>query len=180
MKIFSYLILGAIALIVPNEPSWADSKYCNTYLHDVHDQEADIKAIREEYNRINKLKLNAETFKYTTTDCVEGGEVTYYSFAGQVLKITEKGAMDDSVWRREYYYRDGKVIFCFESLDWGAAEGPVKTTEYRFYIKDGKSIREMSDKKIEDLTEKAAEAVSTAGKFLKVKTSKDFASVYCD
>ncbi|MCJ8154412.1 hypothetical protein MKJ01_11630 [Chryseobacterium sp. SSA4.19] len=149
----------------------------------VQDTESDIKLIREQYQKINSLKLQAQKFSYETKSCVEGGEITYYSFQGKIVKVTEKGAMNDAVWKKEYYYKDGKVFFCLENLQWGSAAGPTKTTVYRFYIKNGKSIREMSDQKIEDLKEKASENIALADALLKVKNSRNFSSVYdrfCD
>lgn len=181
MRIVALLALAAASIyVVPHSSLAADPRFSNTYQVSGNDQEAEIKKIREEYNRINGLNLKAENFKYETKDCVEGGEITYYSAGGQVVKVREKGAMDDAVWSKEYYYHDGKVIFCIESLKWGAAAGPTQTTTYRFYIKDGKSIREMEDKNITELSEKAAGIITTADKLLKVKATKNFASVYCD
>jgi hypothetical protein len=180
MKSLSYLMFGAVILFSARESPKLQSDVLISHHVNAKNEEAEIKAIRDEYNRINKLPLKSEIYKYKTNDCVEGGEVTYYSNNGQVVKVSEKGAMDDTVWRREYYYLQGKVIFCLESLEWGSAAGPVTTTEYRFYIKGGKSIREISNNKIEALTEKAAETVAVAGKLLKVKASKNFASVYCE
>ena len=143
-------------------------------------EEKEIKSIREEYNRINALRLNAERFSYAQKDCIEDGKITYYSSAGKILKVTDKAAMDDAVWIREYYYKDGAVFFCFEHLEWGAAAGPTQVSEYRFYIKDGKSIRETENKKIVNLKEKAAEVIALAKKALTVKAKRNFGDLYCD
>ncbi|RYZ15368.1 MAG: hypothetical protein EOP49_53205 [Sphingobacteriales bacterium] len=180
MKTLSILLLCATFFLAPQSGSALQINSSETAIADDSDTEADIKAIRAEYNRINGLKLKPETFTYKTQDSVEGGAVSYYTAAaGQIVKVSEQGAMDDAVWRREYYYKDGQVCFCFETLNWGAAAGPTITTEYRFYIKDGRSIREMSDKKIEALNEKSQEAIARAAKWLEVKGTKAFASVYC-
>ncbi|KIA96542.1 hypothetical protein OC25_02000 [Pedobacter kyungheensis] len=62
----------------------------------------------------------------------------------------------------------------------GAAAGPTQVSEYRFYFKDGKSIRETENKKVVNLKEKAAEVIALAKKALTVKAKRNFADLYCD
>ena len=180
MKLMTLALLGLSMLLVnpKSEETSAGSPESSEAMK--IDDNADISMIRAEYSRINKLALKVERYKYETTDCVEGGEISYHLLNGQILKITETGAMNDTVWKKEYYYKNGRVFFCLESLDWGPGAGPTITTVYRFYIKNGQSIREMADQKIEEVKDKAAENILIASKLLKVRATKNFKSVYCD
>jgi hypothetical protein len=181
MKILPFIFLGATTFLPIAESGFPPLQHNSQSYHiSATDQESDIREIRKEYERINALKLKVEKFAYQTTDCVEGGEITYYSSNGQILKVSEKGAMDDAFWQKEYYYKAGKLFFSFERLNWGSAAGKTITTAYRFYFKDGKSIREMEGQKTTNLKEKASETASIAAKLLKVKSTKNFSSVYCD
>jgi hypothetical protein len=86
--------------------------------------------------------------------------------------------MNDTFWSKEYYYNEQKVFFCLEKLNWGAATGPTIQTLYRFYIKNGKPIREMSDEKVEQLKKKSYINISIANKLIKAKSTKNFSSIY--
>ncbi len=177
MKTLYFCIVCILCLFLPNEfsPISLDTVFRKTFDNDI---ESDIREIRKEYARINHLKLKSETFKYQTKECVENGEITYFSSDGKILKVVDKGAMNDVFWSKEYYYKGNKVFFCFEKLNWGAATGPTYQTAYRYYIKNGQSIREMSDNKVEDLKAKADMNISIASKLIKVKATKNFVSVY--
>jgi hypothetical protein len=180
MKILAFIFLGATTFLPidrPYSPPTQGNARINSY--ESH-QDGDISEIRKEYARINALRLTAEKFAYKTRDCVEGGEISYYTFNGQILKVSEKGAMDDAFWQKEYYYRGGKVFFALERLHWGPAASKTITTVYRFYFRDGRSIREMENQKTTELKEKASETASIAAKLLKVKATKNFSAVYCD
>lgn len=177
MKALYSCLFSVISLFSPNGFSIIslDSTTHKTLDNDIG---SDIREIRKEYARINNLKLKSETFRYSTKECVENGEITYFSLNGKILKAVEKGAMNDTFWSKEYYYKEQKVFFCFEKLNWGAATGPTIQTIYRFYIKNGKSIREMSDNKVEELKEKAYANISIANKLIETKSTKNFASIY--
>ncbi|SER84854.1 hypothetical protein [Pedobacter rhizosphaerae] len=179
MKILPIIFLGATTFLPIAEPCFPTLQN-NSHILLAPDQESDIREIRKEYERINALKLKVEQFTYKTKDCVEGGEISYYTSNGQTLKVSEKGAMDDAFWQKEYYYKAGKVFFSLERLHWGAADGKTITTTYRFYFKGGKSIRQMEGQKTADLKDKASEMASIAGKLLQVKSTKNFSAVYCD
>lgn len=177
MKSLYFCLLSVISLFFPNGFSIISlDTISNKKLN--NDIESDIREIRKEYARINNLKLESETFRYSTKECVENGEITYFSLNGKILKAVEKGAMNDTFWSKEYYYKEQKVFFCLEKLNWGAATGPTTQTAYRFYIKNGKSIREMSDNKVEELKGKAYINISIANRLIETKATKNFASIY--
>lgn len=175
MKALYFCLISVIFFSIPN--GFSNISLISHKILD-NDIESDIREIRQEFARINNLKLKSETFSYRTKECVENGEVTYFSLDGKILKVVEKGAMNDTFWSKEYYYKEHKVFFCLEKLNWGAATGPTTQTVYRFYIKNGKSIREMSDNKVEDLKEKVYINISIANKLIKMKRTKDFTSIY--
>lgn len=139
----------------------------------------DIKAIRSEYQRINASNLKRQHFTYESAGCVEDGKVDYFLENGNIVKITESGAIGDGSWQDEYYYSSGKVIFCFETLVGGPAIGKVTKTEYRVYVKDGKAIRVMENKKVLTSESKSAETMATANKIYKAYATKDFVSALC-
>lgn len=177
MKAFCFCFISVISIFFPNGFS---IQPLDTISHKIlnNDIESDIREIRKEYARINNLKLKSETFRYSTKECVENGEITYFSLNGKILKAVEKGAMNDTFWSKEYYYNEQKVFFCLEKFNWGGATGPTIQTLYRFYIKNGKSIREMSDNKVEELKEKSYINISIANKLIETKSTKNFSSIY--
>jgi hypothetical protein len=143
-------------------------------------QEPSIDNIRGIYKNINGKTLTKEQYKYEVEGCVEDGVVEYYLDKQQIVKIVESGAIGDGSWRTEYYYQNGHVIFCFESLIGGPANGPVQKTEHRVYVKDDKVIRFMDNQKIIPADSKSAELLKTGDKIFKAHDTKDFAGAICN
>lgn len=141
--------------------------------------EAGIAAIRAEFKRINAAPLTKEEFKYEADGCVDGGVVTYFRDKQEIVKISESGSIGDGSWVREYYYRSGKFIFCYEVIVGGPAVGPETKTEFRTYVKDDNVLRYMEDKKITPAGDKAAGEEATAYKLVKAHDTGDFAGVLC-
>lgn len=103
----------------------------------------DIDAIRAEYKKINGLKLKTQQFKYENLECVDKEEITYYLQGNEVRKIVEKFVKGDGYTLTEYYFKDSKFIFAIEIIIGGPAIGPETKTEYRYYVKNDKPLRQM-------------------------------------
>lgn len=143
-------------------------------------QDNDIDAIREEYKRINSLDLKTETYTYTNEDCVDDGEIIYHLHGNDIVKVVEKGTFKDGYWATEYYYKNSKFIFGYESLTGGAAAGPEFTTKFRYYVKNDKAIRQMEGDAIVKADSKFSEALSKSYILLKVNKTKNFSEVFCN
>jgi hypothetical protein len=138
-----------------------------------------IEAIRIAFKEINSGHYKSEQYTYEYAGCVEFGSLEYYLDNQQIVKIKETGLIGDGGWDTEYYYRNGNLIFIFESTILGPFEGKSEKREYRVYVKDGKVIRYMEDKKIVPADNKTAEMTATAIKLLKVRTTKNFKAALC-
>lgn len=142
--------------------------------------EAAIEEIRAAFKEINSNKTyKTENHTYEISGCVDDGSLIYYFDKQQVVKIKETGLIGDGGWDTEYYYRNGNLIFIFESLIGGPASGPIQKSEYRVYVKDGKVIRFMDGQRIIPADSKAAEMTSTAVKLLTARTTKNFKAALC-
>ncbi|RFZ90971.1 hypothetical protein D0C36_18675 [Mucilaginibacter conchicola] len=142
--------------------------------------DADIAAIRQEYQKINAQKLTKQHFTYESSGCVEDGQLDFYLDGKNIVKVTESGAIGDGSWVNQYYYSDGKVIFCLESLEGGPAAGPVTKTEYRYYIKDGKALRMMEGAKVVKNDSKVSDILRSANNIYKAYATKKFAEALCN
>ncbi len=142
--------------------------------------DAAIEEIRTAFKEINSIKTyKKEEYKYEIAGCVESGSLEYYLDKKQIVKIKETGLIGDGGWDTEYYYRNGNLIFIFESLLGAPADGKVQKSEYRVYVKDGKVIRFMENQQIIPADNKAAEMTETAIKLLKARTTKNFKAALC-
>ncbi|MDT3401953.1 hypothetical protein [Mucilaginibacter terrae] len=144
------------------------------------DVPTDVAAIRQIYQQINMLKLKPQRFTYESPGCVEEGVVNYFFNDKTIVKITESGSIGDGSWVKEYYYNDGRVVFCLESIVGGPAIGPVTKTKYRYYVKNGRVIREMENDKVIPADSKATDILKIAGKIYKAYSTKKFAEAICN
>lgn len=142
--------------------------------------EKEVLAIRQEFQRINTLPLRKEQYTYEVAGCAEDGKVICYFSNKELVKITESGSIGDGSWVREFYYQGGKCIFCYEKLIGGAAEGPVETAEYRYYISNNKPVRCMENKNIVPADGKAIATIATALKLPGAYATKSFAAILCN
>lgn len=165
-----YIIFIALLITVPVTCLFAQQKTA----------EADIENIRTAYKEINSKSLTKEHYTYEGAGCAEDGVVDYYLDKQQIVKIKESGSIGDGSWTTEYYYRNGDLIFIYESLIGGPAIGKVEKSEYRVYVKGGKVIRFMDNQKIIPADSKAGELTETAIKLWKVHSTKKFAEVLCN
>lgn len=142
--------------------------------------DAAIEEIRTAFKEINSNKTyKMERYTYEIAGCVEDGSLEYYLDKQQIVKIKETGLIGDGGWDTEYYYRNGNLIFIFESLIVGPFNGKSEQREYRVYVKDGRVIRFMENQKILPADNKAAEMTATAIKLLKARTTKNFKAALC-
>ena len=140
----------------------------------------DIDLIRAEYKKINTLKLRALQFKYENLECVDEGETTYYLQDDKVRKIVEKFIKGDGYTLTEYYFKDHKFIFALEIVIGGPAIGPETKTEYRYYVKNDKALRQMEGRKIVVPDTKFTEVLTNAYRLLKARNAKNFNEVICN
>jgi hypothetical protein len=142
--------------------------------------DAAIEEIRAAYKDINNKMLTKEQYHYKADGCVEDGLVEYSFNKQQIVKIMESGSIGDGSWKTEYYYRNGDLIFCYETLIGGPAIGKVQTMEHRVYLNGGKVIRYMENQKIIPADSKAGEITETGLRLLKAHTTKNFAAALCN
>ena len=142
-------------------------------------QVGDIDAIRTEYARINSQKLKIQQFRYEDLPCVDEGETTYFMQGNEVRKIIEKFIKDDAYNVTEFYFKDGKLIFALETVVAGPAIYPETKTEYRYYVKDDKAVRQLEGKEIVAADSKFTEALKRGYELIKARTAKNFNKAIC-
>ena len=140
----------------------------------------DILSIKDAVQATNGKSLKRQHYTYESAGCVEDGVVDYFFDNKEIVKIMESGSVGDGSWVDEYYYRSGKVIFCFETIIGGPAIGKVTKTEYRVYTKDGRPVKTIAGKKTVKDDAKARESIETASKIFKAYASKDFVAALCN
>lgn len=104
-----------------------------------------IRKIRKEFSRINSDSakyrvVSQNTFEVTS----EGGEIVRYFDGEQLVKVvgTFYGAIGNTV--VEYYFRDGKLFFCYQQdrmYDKYMSGKVVKIEKNRFYLDNLQLIR---------------------------------------
>lgn len=177
MHLFTrYCLIILTCITLSNLNSIAQSKQASSH----SDVSQDVAAIRETYKRINALTLKKEQYTYEVAGCAEDGKVVCFLNNKTLVKIVESGSIGDGSWVREFYYQDGKCIFCYEQLIGGPAEGKTVTTEYRYYIKRDMPVRCMENAKITPADSKATENIQTAQRLLKAYPAKDFSTALCN
>jgi hypothetical protein len=142
-------------------------------------QVEDIDAIRAEYAKINSQKLRIQQFRYEDLPCVDEGETTYFMQGKEVRKITEKFIKDDGYNVTEFYFKDGKFIFALETVVGGPAIGPETKTEYRYYAKDDKAVRQLEGKEIVAADSKFTDALKSGYQLIKARTARNFNEAIC-
>ena len=101
--------------------------------------------IRGEFKRINATKLKPKQYKFF---CDTDGTVIYYTANGKVLKIAiDWGFIGDGSSTSEYYYKDDKLIFIYETYIGGCASCPITKTEFRTYVNNDRTVKYMENKK---------------------------------
>jgi hypothetical protein len=142
--------------------------------------DADILNIRQMFKSINALKLTKQRFTYESAGCVEEGVVNYFLNNKKIVKVTESGFIGDGGWVNEYYYDNGKVIFCLETIEGGPAIGKTTKTQYRYYIKNGKPLRVMEGNKIIPPDSKVTDMLKNANNMYKAYLTKNFVGALCN
>ncbi|MES2429826.1 MAG: hypothetical protein V4556_02750 [Bacteroidota bacterium] len=104
--------------------------------------------IRNEFKRINSLRLTQKEYKFF---CDADNTITYYTDNGKVIKITIAwGFVGDGSSTSEYYYKDDKLIFTYETHTGGPANGPDTKNEFRTYVNNDKTIQHIKNQKVID------------------------------
>ncbi|MBL0202346.1 MAG: hypothetical protein IPP81_19975 [Chitinophagaceae bacterium] len=134
--------------------------------------------IRSEFKRINSLRLTTKKYKFV---CDTDGTITYYSDNGRVVKIAiDWGFIGDGSSKSEYYYKDDKLIFTYETYIGGPANGPETKTEYRTYVNSDKTIKYMENQKISACTTCQFNESAREYKALRAYNTKNIKSALCN
>ncbi|HEY0066590.1 MAG TPA: hypothetical protein VGB46_04485 [Flavisolibacter sp.] len=141
-----------------------------------------VEAIRKEFQAINgdstleKITLKDKEFMGYMTD--GGGELTGYYSNGQVKKIREWAGLSHGNEIKEFYFRDGKLIFVYEQFNSFPFDGkkgeyiryrPKTTFEGRYYFNNDKLIDQKvtGKKQFESKTDTATKLLSEASEWIK-------------
>lgn len=152
---------------------------------DASDPDPVIAAIRKEYRRIQSATPDTKQVKYSANPDTEaaavgiGGTVTWFYENGKIVKILDDGMEDHGVWKEEYYFKDGNLIFVYKNNASGGAGNPTENKyQIRMYFKDGKIYKELTtrDYPVDDFERKRA--IEMAKGLFKAKTAKDIANLY--
>ena len=146
-----------------------------------------IKAIREEFQKINsdkKLKLqvlDGEEFLDNVPDA--GAELKGYSRNDSIIKIVEWGGLSYGNRTREFYFKNQKLIFVYETFDAFVFDEKSeemdhsktkKVFEGRYYFNNDKMIEEkLSGKKPIDEKSSPSELLAAAKEDVKILSKKN-------
>lgn len=148
---YRYLILFSLLL-------GCGTGYTQTSRH----TEALIRAVREEYQRINQAKLVKKELRWETDTSCEappmGGTVTFFYENNNLVKILNDGGEDHGTWKEAYYFRGGKLFFVYENNAYGGAADPeAMKYQTRYYIDSDQVFNVIASSK-ENLKDKEAQA----------------------
>ena len=134
--------------------------------------------IRSEFKRINSLRLTTKKYKFV---CDTDGTITYYTDNGKVVKIAiDWGFIGDGSSTSEYYFKDDKLIFTYETYIGGPANGPETKTEYRTYVNNDKTIKYMENQKNSVCTTCQFTETSKEYKVLRAYNTTNIKSALCN
>ena len=133
--------------------------------------------IRSEFKRINSLRLTSKKYKFV---CDTDGTITYYTDNGKVVKIAiDWGFIGDGSSTSEYYYKDDKLIFIYETYIGGPANRPETKIEYRTYVNNDKTIKYIENQKVLRCTTCQFNTSSREYKVLKTFNTNNIKSALC-
>ncbi len=105
--------------------------------------------IREEFKRINAASLTKKVYEFACKNDPGEGTATYFTNNGHVVKVAvDWGVIGDYAYTSEYYYQNDRLIFIYEIIIGGPANGPDTKTEERTYINNDKTIKYMENEKV--------------------------------
>ena len=134
--------------------------------------------IRSEFKRINSLRLTPKKYKFV---CDTDGTITYYTDNGKVVKIAiDWGFIGDGSSTSEYYYKDDKLLFTYETYIGGPANGPETKTEYRTYVNDDKTVKYMENQKVLSCTACQFNSSSKEYKALRAYNTNNIKAALCN
>lgn len=115
-----------------------------------------ISAIRKEYKEINSIKNWQKIKTIFLYESTEGGQVNHYFKNNILRKISAVYYGETGKRRSEFYLKDNKPFFIFETeenysqpiymKDFRKNKAKSKITETRTYLKDGKIIQQLKNK----------------------------------
>ncbi len=116
-------------------------------------QESQVQQIKQEFAKINALKLDTKSFPYKNRCGVIKASITIYFKNGEIRKITDVGIGDDdkaaAKWSYQYYYKNGNLIFSYETITSFDNEKEKNiTNNNREYFLDNRLIKKIEDNKI--------------------------------
>lgn len=141
--------------------------------------EAQLKAIRAVYQRIQALPLRVDTVNVDSATCVSYPALRYYQHQGQVVRIEEEGMLGDGSWTTKYYFDDGRFIFGFDVMYGGPAIGPTDCIETRTYVADGRVIRSITTRNGVIDPQSGPVSPTTAARLYQAYTRHDFVAAFC-
>lgn len=140
-----------------------------------------VSEIRVEYKRINSLLLTKKIFNWRCEDLEMHGTVKYLLEKNQIVKIVEDGYYIDGFYTTEYYYKEGKFIFRYDTNTSGPGNDMrLQKSENRTYAKNDIIIRTMVDKIVTKAEREKLTSSSQEYLIFEAYTSKNCSSVLCD
>lgn len=123
--------------------------------------EKQVKIIRTQFQKINDSPLTKKTFSWSQDGCGQG-ELKFYFFNKELVKIIETGFIGDGSWTKEYYYKDKKIFFTYE-VEYIYVGNIETKNENRIYFYNNKTIRTIGNGIVKDYTQQVA-AISQISK----------------
>ncbi len=134
--------------------------------------------IRTEYQRINTLALAKRSQKFT---CDVEVNTAHFFENGKLVKIDiDWGFLGDGSSTSQYYYKNGKLIFIYETYIGGPANAAATRTEFRSYIKNDTTIRYMENEKEMKCQTCTYTPQAKEYKVLDAKTAAEVRAALCD
>lgn len=143
-----------------------------------HTSEQKVLDIREEVTKINSTSLTAKKYKFF---CDTDATATYFTDKEKVVKIAiDWGFIGDGSSTSEYYFKDDKLIFIYNTTTGGCANCPVTKTEYRTYVHNDRTIKQMENQKVISCSSCEFNENSKEYKALKAYNTNNVKSALCN
>ena len=143
--------------------------------------ELKVREILAECNNINKLKLAKITIKFDQDEskCIDGREIHFYTYGGQLLKITDKGYFADDDWYFELFYQNNLVCFIYEETIGGSVSNK-SSNQATYYFDKGTIIRMVENNTIAEINQQDNLKSRFAERLFNSFTDKDYPPVLCN
>ena len=153
----------------------------NPVIQDYTKVETKVKLILSDCKATNELKLVKTTVKFEQDEskCIDGREINFYSYEGQLLKITDKGYFADDDWNFELYYKNNQVCFIYEERVGGPVSNP-STYQITYYFDQRELIRSVENNKSSESGRTGNIELGFADRLFNSFTDKDYPPVLCN